>query len=200
MLWFSLIAVAVVLVDQLSKIWVAAASGVAGTLTDGGKHICWIIKNFLEISYYENRDGMMGIFAFLRGSNVIFIVATFLVLAGIIAYMIISKNKSKWLNVSLMLVIGGAVGNLIDRIVTVYVRDFIHVIIKIGGKEVFPFIFNVADMALVVGAIMLIIYILFLGKDAVFPIKKKTEKTENVSEMTEDITTITENTENDGKQ
>ena len=140
---------------------------------------------------------MMGIFAFLRGSNVIFIVATFLVLAGIIAYMIISKNKSKWLNVSLMLVIGGAVGNLIDRIVTVYVRDFIHVIIKIGGKEVFPFIFNVADMALVVGAIMLIIYILFLGKDAVFPIKKKTEKTENVSEKTEDITTITENTEND---
>ena len=49
----------------------------------------------------------------------------------------------------------------------------IHVIIEINGKEYFPYIFNVADIALVVGAIMLIVDILFIGKDAVFMSKKR---------------------------
>ena len=79
---------------------------------------------------------------------------------------------------------GGAVGNLIDRIITEYVRDFIHIIIKIGGKEIFPYVFNVADVALVIGAIMLVIYILFIGKDAVFRRKKKDgdDKTETAAD------------------
>ena len=102
-MWYALLLVAVVLLDQLSKIFIAACSGVAGSLSDGGKHICWIIK---------------------------------------------------------------------DRIITVYVRDFIHVIIKINGKEIFPFVFNIADIALVVGAIMLIIYILFISDEALFRHKK----------------------------
>ena len=49
----------------------------------------------------------------------------------------------------------------------------IHVIIEINGKEYFPYIFNVADIALVVGAIMLIVDMLFIGKDAVFMSKKR---------------------------
>ena len=49
----------------------------------------------------------------------------------------------------------------------------IHVIINIGGKEYFPYIFNVADMALVVGAIMLILDILFIDKDALIMTKKR---------------------------
>ena len=93
-----------------------------------------------------------------------------------------------------MLVMGGAVGNLIDRIITEYVRDFIHIIIKIGGKEIFPYVFNVADVALVIGAIMLVIYILFIGKDAVFRRKKKDgDKTKtDDTKATETTTNTTE--------
>lgn len=191
MLWYSIIAVAVILVDQLTKIWVAALSGAAGTLVDNGVHISWVIKDFIEVIYYENRDGMMGVFAFLENSNVVFIIATFIILIGIFAYMIFSKNRGKWLNTALALIIGGAIGNLIDRIVTVYVRDFIHVIINIGGKEIFPYIFNVADTALVIGAIMLVVYVLFIGQDAVFKFKKKSDN--------EDGEKTVEDTVGDGK-
>ena len=54
----------------------------------------------------------------------------------------------------------------------------IHVIIDFGNGEIFPYIFNVADISLVVGAIMLIIEILFINKDAVFMTKKRREKLE----------------------
>ena len=175
-MWYAFLLAAVVLLDQLTKISIAAISGVAGSLPDGGKHICWIIKDFLEITYCENTEGMMGLFPKIQ--NAVFIVATIIILVGIFVYMWRAKHRGKWINVSLMLVTGGAIGNLIDRIVTVYVRDFIHVIIKIGGKEIFPFVFNVADIALVVGAIMLVVYILFLSKDPVFKRKHKDDKTE----------------------
>ena len=109
----------------------------------------------------------MGLFPKVK--NIVFIIATFVILIGIIIYMLKSKHRGKWINSSLMLIMGGAIGNLIDRIITVYVRDFIHVIIKINGKEIFPFVFNIADIALVVGAIMLII---FISDEALFRHKK----------------------------
>lgn len=170
-MWYALLLVGVVFFDQFSKILVAAVAGSAGNTPDGGVHICWVIDNFFEISYCENNEGMMGLFP--EVSNIIFIVASIIILIGICVYLAVSKHRGKWVNTALMLVMGGAVGNLIDRIITEYVRDFIHIIIKIGGKEIFPYVFNVADVALVIGAIMLVIYILFIGKDAVFRRKKK---------------------------
>ena len=74
---------------------------------------------------------------------------------------------------TLALILSGAIGNFIDRMTLTYVRDMIHVIIDFGKGEIFPYIFNVADMALVVGAIMLIVHLLFLDKDALFRSHKK---------------------------
>ena len=68
----------------------------------------------------------------------------------------------------------------------------IHTIINIGGNEIFPYIFNVADMALVVGAIMLLLDILFIDKEALFRSAKKSKKDEEKIESVEN----TENTEN----
>ena len=82
-------------------------------------------------------------------------------------------------------ILSGAFGNFIDRIINfnqgAYVRDMIHTIIKFNGQEFFPFIFNVADMALVVGAIMLIVDLMFLDKDAIFKFKKKEDKSTDAS-------------------
>ena len=78
-------------------------------------------------------------------------------------YLILNKKDSIWLNCSIITIMAGAVGNFIDRIVFQEVRDFLYV-------EFFANC-NVADTAITVGAIMFVIYLLFLDKEALF--KKK---------------------------
>lgn len=175
-MWYVFIGILILIVDQVSKIVVAGLSGVTpGSLGTDKKLIATLIDGFLEIEYCENNNGMMGIFSFLKDGRLVFIVATVIILGGIIVYLCLSKNRGKWLNTALAFIISGALGNFIDRIFNNggYVRDMIHVIIEINGKEYFPYIFNVADIALVVGAIMLIVDMLFIGKDAVFMSKKR---------------------------
>ena len=175
-MWYVFIGILVLILDQVSKIVVAGLSGVTpGSLGTDKKLVATLIDGFLEIEYCENNNGMMGIFSFLKDGRLVFIIATVIILGGIIVYLCLSKNRGKWLNTALAFIISGALGNFIDRIFNNggYVRDMIHVIIEINGKEYFPYIFNVADISLVVGAIMLIIDILFIGKDAVFMSKKR---------------------------
>jgi len=69
--------------------------------------------------------------------------------------------QKRWLAASLALILGGAVGNLIDRLVQGYVVDFIFVH---WGEHYFP-AFNVADSAITVGAIMMMIDVLFLDRE-----------------------------------
>ncbi len=173
-MWYVVIFIAVLLVDQVTKILCAYfAGGVEGTT------VLKIIDGFLEITYVENTDGMMGLFDNLKGREFIFLITTSLILIGLFLYLGLSKKRSKWRNVTLSLVFSGAFGNFIDRIINfkqgAYVRDMIHTIISFGGQEFFPFIFNVADMALVIGAIMLVVDLLFLDKDAIFKSKKNKE-------------------------
>lgn len=175
-MWYVFIGILILIVDQVSKIVVAGLSGVTpGSLGTDKRLVATLIDGFLEIEYCENNNGMMGIFSFLKDGRIVFIVATVIILGGIIVYLCLSKNRGKWLNTALAFIISGALGNFIDRIFNNggYVRDMIHVIIEINGKEYFPYIFNVADIALVVGAIMLIVDMLFIGKDAVFMSKKR---------------------------
>lgn len=181
-MWYAVIAILVLILDQVSKAVVAAVSGVTpGSLGNEKVIIKELIDGFLRIEYCENSDGMMGLFSFLGNGRLVFIIATVIILAGITVYMCLSKNRGKWLNVALAFIISGALGNFIDRIFTNggYVRDMIHVVIEINGKEYFPYIFNVADIALVVGAIMLVLDILFISSDAIFMSKKRREKIEN---------------------
>ena len=175
-MWFIVIFVAILLVDQITKILCAFyAGGVEGVT------VFKIIDGFLEITYVENTDGMMGFFDNLKGREFIFVITTSLILIGLFIYLGLSKNRGKWRNTTLALILAGAFGNFIDRLVNfnqgAYVRDMIHTIINIGGREYFPFIYNVADISLVIGSIMLIVDLLFLDKDAVFKFKKKEENT-----------------------
>ncbi len=180
-MWYAVAAILVLILDQVTKAVVASLSGATpGSLGNDKILITKVIDGFLEIEYCENNNGMMGIFSFLNNGRLVFIIATVIILGGIVAYLFLSKNRGKWLNTALALIISGALGNFIDRIFTDggYVRDMIHVIIEINGKEYFPYIFNVADISLVVGAIMLVIDILFISKDAIFVSKKRREELE----------------------
>ena len=118
-----------------------------------------VIPDVFYLTYVKNQGASFGM---LQGFQWFFIVVTVIVIIAATWFMIKYRKKhTRFLKVSLALVYSGALGNLIDRIAYGYVRDFIDF-------RVFDFwkwIFNVADMCLVIGSIMLGIYILFLHKD-----------------------------------
>ena len=184
-MWYLVLFFFALLADQVTKLLVSYYAGGQANVT-----VLTLVDNFLEITYCENRDGMMGIFNNLISREYIFLISTGAILLGLFIYLGVSKNRGKWRNTTMTLILAGAFGNLIDRIIHftdgAFVRDMIHVIIDIGGKEYFPYIFNVADMALVIGAIMLLLDLMFIDKDAIFRFKKKDKKTEVKEELQEE--------------
>lgn len=89
-----------------------------------------------------------------------FSVLAVLVSAALVVWLTRLERQARWLAVAISLLLGGAIGNAHDRIAYGYVIDFIHVYYQSWH---FP-VFNVADCAITVGAIMLIIDSLFLEK------------------------------------
>jgi len=126
MVRFYLIALAVIILDQITKF----------LFTD---------KHFGIINYTTNTGAA---FSILQNYAVLLTIITIIVI-GFIIYLY-KKNKNYYLPLSL--IIGGAIGNLIDRLFFGFVRDFIDL-------KVWP-IFNIADSANVIGAIILMIFII----------------------------------------
>lgn len=117
-----------------------------------------VFKNILQFFYYENRGAAFGI---LQGQRYLFFVVTVIVLVLIINYFIKIPFNKKYLllNMILILIFSGAIGNFIDRIIKGYVVDFIY-FIPIN----FP-IFNVADSFITVACFLLLFAILFYYKE-----------------------------------
>lgn len=116
-------------------------------------------------SFLSDKDWAMTFFTAITSVTLVLILGYFI-------FNIVKKRKvSKWLLIALSLIFSGALGNFIDRILYQRVRDFIFVFYN---TQIFPAIFNVADMALVIGVIMICVYLLFLDKDAVFKKQHKT--------------------------
>lgn len=143
MLIFSVVAVIAVIFDIITK-YIAINVFKTAELE--------LIKDVLYFTYLENRGAAFGI---LQNQRWIFIAITVIVLLCIIVWIIYKKPQSKLLLLSLGMIAGGGIGNFIDRVRFSYVVDFIDV--RIINYPVF----NVADCFVVVGAILMIIYILF---------------------------------------
>ena len=105
------------------------------------------IKGFVEFRYAEN-TGVA--FSFFSGGRWFFIAFTAIIIVACIVYMFKKTQNNLWLYWSLGVVIAGAVGNLIDRIVLSYVVDFIN------PTFVNFAIFNIADCAVTLGAVSLV--------------------------------------------
>ena len=117
-----------------------------------------VIKGFLDFTFVENRGAAFGI---LSGKIVFFILLTVVVAAGIIYsfYKLPKTKEYNWLKCGLVLVLSGAIGNVIDRAVRGYVVDFLEVtFIK------WP-VFNLADIYVVVGACFILFLSLFVIKE-----------------------------------
>ena len=115
-----------------------------------------IIKDVLYFTYVENRGAAFGI---MQNKQWFFIVVTVILITAIIIYMLKTKPQNKLLNTSLVFIISGGIGNLIDRASLGYVVDFIDV--RIINYPVF----NVADCFVVVGAILLCAILIFSKED-----------------------------------
>ncbi|MDY3830313.1 MAG: signal peptidase II [Erysipelotrichaceae bacterium] len=145
-----LFVILLVVLDQASKIYLTLVNKTSPIDLE-------VIKGFFRITYTCN-DG--AAFSILKGKRVFFIIMTIIVVFLIAYYLL--KNKVYWVEkYSLLLIISGALGNLIDRIMYGYVIDFLDFIIF--GYD-FP-VFNIADSFITIGAIGLIISILFLNKE-----------------------------------
>jgi signal peptidase II len=143
--FYYLIALFVILLDQFTK-WLIVSRMQFGESIQ-------IIDKILYITSHRNRGAAWGI---LQGQMWLFYVITLVVIAAIIIY-IQKAAKGKWLlGISLGLMLGGAIGNFIDRVVRKEVVDFIHAFIF--GYN-FP-VFNIADSALCIGVILLMIQML----------------------------------------
>ncbi len=141
--WLSAIVVAL---DQFVKWYVVDSFGLYEILPVGP---------FLDLTRLHNEGAAFGILAGAGGWQRWF----FLVLAGAIAVAIVFWLRSmpargqEWLAIGLALILGGAVGNAWDRFIDGYVVDYLHFH---WGDAYFP-AFNVADIGITTGAIMLII-------------------------------------------
>lgn len=123
------------------------------------------LNDLFRIEYAQNEGAFLSLFAGLPEAARFWIltVCNGLLLLGVAVYLLRSRQLDRWTFWALGLVVAGGVGNLIDRVRFGYVIDYFNLGIALGGREIRTGIFNVADMAITAGFIMMV-PILFRGE------------------------------------
>jgi signal peptidase II len=141
-----LLIVAIVLLDQITKFSVRGLMYIGESIP--------VIEDIFHITYVQNRGAAFSLFS---GSGVMLIIIPIAALLLAIWYMEKHKGEHWTLTLSLCLIISGGLGNLIDRVFMGFVTDMFDF-------RIWP-VFNVADIAVCLGAGFLILYTLaFYGK------------------------------------
>jgi signal peptidase II len=138
-----------VILDQVTKLIVRKAMDIGESYT--------VLGQFLRITYVENPGIAFGIRV---GDGSLFTILSLLASVGVIVYLITHWDEGIGVKGSLALILGGAFGNLIDRIVYRQVVDFIDV----GIKNIRWPVFNLADTAVVIGMVILFWSVFMSGK------------------------------------
>lgn len=114
-----------------------------------------IIKDIFHLTYVENRGAAFGMF---QDNQMIFVIVA--IAACIFGLYYLYKKKINLLGkTAIILIISGAIGNLIDRVRLGFVVDYFDF------RIVWDYVFNIADVFVVVGTILLCIYIIFFEND-----------------------------------
>lgn len=138
-----LTSVVIAFFDQLIKFLVVYMLKPVGSVT--------VIPGLFNLTYVENKGAAFGIMADMRW---VFIVFTIIVIVALIVIIFKNKVQSKLFMASAALLIGGGIGNLIDRVLYGYVIDYLSL-------SFFSPVCNFADYCITAGTIMLLIYIIF---------------------------------------
>jgi signal peptidase II len=140
---YALIIVVLLGIDQISKLLALKHLQDVSTIP--------IINNIFHLTYVENRGAAFGM---LQNNQIIFVVIA--LIASIFGmYYLCTKKIHIVGKIGIMLLISGALGNLIDRMRLGFVVDFLDF------RIVWQYVFNIADVFVVVGTILLCIFILF---------------------------------------
>lgn len=150
-MFYYVIALLVIALDQLTK-WMIVKKMEYGESIE-------IIENLLYITSHRNRGAAWGI---LQGQMWFFYLITVVVIIAIVYYIQKMAKTSRLLGTSLALMLGGAIGNLIDRVFRQEVVDFVHTYIF---SYSFP-VFNIADASLTIGVVLLVIHMFLEEKNA----------------------------------
>lgn len=151
------IMVAVIVIDQVSKQLVVTHLMPIGDYP--------LIRDVLHLTYSENRGAA---FSMLEDHRWVFLVTSTVAILAILVGMVLYRKKLNLpLAVSLSFIVGGGIGNMIDRLALGYVVDFINV-------ELIHFaIFNAADSFICIGAAILFIYMIFFDGKTTKAIENK---------------------------
>ena len=136
-----IIAVVVLLIDQITKYLISANMLLFEDIP--------VISGFFHITYVQNTGMAWSLFS----GQQLFLSLAAAVAIGVMLWVLLTKKPDRLTTIALGLMIAGAAGNLIDRLLFAYVRDFLN--FYIFGYD-FP-VFNVADIALCLGVGLLIL-------------------------------------------
>lgn len=137
-------ALLIIVIDQLTKAWILSGLD----LREIGQIRVW--SPIFNLTWVENRGVSFGLFG--DGSARWFLSLFALVIAGVLGWWATRADR-RLLITAIGLVMGGALGNLIDRIRFGFVVDFLD----FSGTGFFPWVFNVADSAITIGVVLLIL-------------------------------------------
>jgi len=146
----------IIIIDQISK-WIVEANLINTRIP--------VIDNLFYLTYLQNTGGAWGL---LENNKMLFIIGIPIILIAISIYLLKCKNINRLERIGFCVLIGGAIGNYIDRLFRGYVVDYIDFVI-------WP-VFNIADIAVVVG-VGLIICSLFVDKNKnIWELKNKEKR------------------------
>lgn len=146
---YYIIAIIIITLDQFTKWLIVKELEIGESIP--------VIENVLYITSSRNQGAAWGI---LQNQMWFFYVITVIVVIGIVIYIQKHARNQRLLGIALGLMLGGAMGNFVDRIFHKEVVDFVQTYI---GSYPFP-IFNIADSSLCVGVALLFIHMLFEDK------------------------------------
>lgn len=127
--------------DQIVKMLVNTSLGLGESMT--------IIPSFLNFTYVRNTGAAWSI---LEGNRIFLIIVSIIAIALVYFFMIKDKKIEKIEEIGYGILLGGIVGNLIDRTIFGYVIDFLHFTF---GNYQFP-VFNIADIGIVIGTFIIV--------------------------------------------
>ena len=154
----------IIFLDQLTK-WLAI-------IFLKGSESAVFIKGVLQFTYLENKGAAFGM---LSSHRWVFLIISTVALIGITIYMIKWRPGDKFAYIGVSFIVGGGIGNMIDRVWLGYVVDFIDFC---AFPRIWNYVFNVADSFVCVGAGFIMLYMIL---SAVKESKQKSKK-----EITED--------------
>ncbi len=151
--WFVSAAILALALDQISKIIVRAGLGVGSR---------WpLIPGWIHFEHIQNHGAAWGV---LAGQKWLLILFTIVVTALVVSSAREVSRRGKLAAIGFGWILGGALGNLIDRVMFGYVTDFFDLDTPLRWLQTFP-IFNVADSALTAGVILMLVTLLFFSDE-----------------------------------